>query len=436
MGAGVVMVVMLIVVMTVLIGGGLYVKKMLVVTDPNTETSVDSEDASTAQEFLPFVDIDGFMLDLGNHRYRAIIECSSVNYNLKTETERDVIELSYQKFISSLSFPITFHIQTRLVDNTVIVRELEKDVERIRRENPTVYEYAKTYLESMRNFDVYIGNVKQKKKYIIVGYEDAYVLGELNDMEKRELSRQQLKDRVSFIISQLSSLQIKAHCLGEEELIDLLYNAYHREDAQYDISEMLGLGGYTTLSVSGEDKLGKITVAEQIDLELLRVQNMIKDEYLDSKLGYDEEVYKEVSNIYNKIKGVRDSLGSPYETNYPIDVWVNKDAFNTNDSTKNGHKDKESANFSNEVLNDKVEEVKVESYSCDKSNWDMGYSRKHSQIKGNDIDEKKDDVLSFEEESSNDWSLDFGSDIDEKKDDVLNFEKTKTKKNNRLTMFD
>ncbi len=73
-------------------------------------------------------DIQDNMICLGGHKYRAVIEASSTNYNLKTDREKEIIELSFQRFINSLTFPITFFIQTKVLDNSKMLNQLENEL--------------------------------------------------------------------------------------------------------------------------------------------------------------------------------------------------------------------------------------------------------------------------------------------------------------------
>ena len=466
MGSGAIVAIMMVVVLTILIVGTIFVKKMLVVTDPNAQDVCSENEVSTAQEFIPIVDIKDGMIDLGNHRYRAVIECSSVNYNLKTNLEREIIELSFQKFISSLSFPITFHIQTKVIDNTVIVRDLEMDVQRLRSENETVMEYAEMYLESMRNFNAYIGNAKQKKKYIIVGYEEAYTLTELSDSEKRELSRQQLKDRVEFIRSQLASMQIRSEHLDSPELIDLVYNAYHRESAQYDLSEALAQGEFFSEIVSGEDKISSLTPEQKIDLELVKLQNLLKEEYLDARLGVEAEFYRKTASVYEGIDGLREKIGRPYEGDFSVKSIANtekitKSNLNAENDIKTPKKDDycfEGAKNKEKIDLDCYEDIKEDKNYYQNDIFDEKYANKEIFMKEkeeyglrsrlnieiyedndkNNIDENDEFKLDFngfnidntsidldegislgdssslidDEDSNSKWNLDLGLDID------------------------
>ena len=93
-------------------------------TDPsNVDTSLRTNN-DTTQETLPFEDIKDSMIHLGEFRYRAVIVVSSLNYNLKTEKEQDVIELSYQRFLNSLTHPIQMVVYTKIMDYSPTYRNM------------------------------------------------------------------------------------------------------------------------------------------------------------------------------------------------------------------------------------------------------------------------------------------------------------------------
>ena len=64
--------------------------------DPKNRDITERNDITSAQEFLPFEDITNNMIVLGNHKYRAVLVCSSTNYQLKTAGEREQIEMAFQ----------------------------------------------------------------------------------------------------------------------------------------------------------------------------------------------------------------------------------------------------------------------------------------------------------------------------------------------------
>ena len=162
----------------------------------NEDTSVSTSNDS-AQSFLPFKDIKDSMVDLGNYEYRAFIECQSINYDLKTEQEKEMIDASFQRFLDSLTFPITIHIQTKTIDNTRVLQSLEYDMVETIKEYNHLYDYANLYFEEMRKINETIGNTKQKKKYIIVPFSDSGMLTYSNDAEKYEETLKTSSDSTS-----------------------------------------------------------------------------------------------------------------------------------------------------------------------------------------------------------------------------------------------
>ena len=76
--------------------------------NPYGGDKTEDPNLKTTQEFWPFEDIRDNTIILSEHKYRAVIECSATNYNLKTQAERALIEASFQRFLNSISFQFTF----------------------------------------------------------------------------------------------------------------------------------------------------------------------------------------------------------------------------------------------------------------------------------------------------------------------------------------
>jgi hypothetical protein len=58
---------------------------------------------------------DGILL-LPNNRYRSILKVSSLNFELKSEEEQDILIDTYESFLNSLGGPLQVLIRTREVD--------------------------------------------------------------------------------------------------------------------------------------------------------------------------------------------------------------------------------------------------------------------------------------------------------------------------------
>ena len=215
-------IILVILLMLVFVGGiGALLFFMVKKLDPMRDDKSENSNLAIAQDFLPFDDIRNGMIILPNHCYRAILDCSALNFDLKTEGERDQIELSFQQFINSLNFPISIFLQTKEIDNSRRIELLKKDIEKTLIEFPGMKVYADHFLADMQNLNAKIGNNQQKKRYIVVTYDEAIKLENLTDGEKAAYARKELLNRCNSIRNGLDSVGIISHVMTTAELIEL-----------------------------------------------------------------------------------------------------------------------------------------------------------------------------------------------------------------------
>lgn len=163
-------------------------------------------------------------------------------------------------------------------------------------------------------------NVLQQNTYVIISYYTAEFGGEINNYSKEEIdniSFSELYTRVQAVIRSLASAEVYGRVLESEELAELLYIAYNRDE-----SEVLNLrkafdAGFNDFYVTSPDILEKkkrkieqeieeeaVELATSSLLEADRIRmlenskpqrikeraNEIVDSYKDS---LDKELYKE-----------------------------------------------------------------------------------------------------------------------------------------------
>lgn len=262
-----------------IIGVGIWF--VLRLADPARNDKSEKINKATAQDFLPFEDVRDGMIILPNHCFRAVIECSSINYDLKTEGERDQIEMAFQQFINSLTFPVSFFLQTRELDNSGRIAEIKANAEKTLVEFPQMREYAERYIAEMEMLNTRIGNTQQKKRYIVVSYDDANSLDKLSDGEKTAFAAKEILGYCNIVRNGLSATGILSHMLSTEELIELLYSCYHRENFSY--AKTLATQEAFSLFVDGEkDKFADLPRVGALDLLLGESINRIRMENLDA----------------------------------------------------------------------------------------------------------------------------------------------------------
>ena len=201
--------------------------------DPQGNDKTEDPNIKTVQEFLPFKDIRDGTIVLSGHKYRAIIECSATNYNLKTPAERASIEASFQRFLNTITFPITFFMQTKVIDNSKRLQMLHEEIKATLVEFPNMASYAEQYERDMSDLNSKIGNSQQKKRYIIIPYDEVVLLDNLTEDEKVKYAAKEIRNRCNIIMSNLESVGVISRILSTEELVELVYSCYNRDDYSY-----------------------------------------------------------------------------------------------------------------------------------------------------------------------------------------------------------
>jgi hypothetical protein len=278
-------------------------------TDPMRADSSVRDDIKTAQDFLPFEDIRDGMIILGGHKYRSIIEVSSTNYNLKTDNEKEIIEISFQQFLNSLTFPVTFFIQTKVIDDSKMLEQLINDVKEATAEFSGLAQYGETYINEMANLYSYIGNNKQKKKYLIVPYEEAINLANLNNTEKYEYSMKELQNRASILVDGLNTIGIRAKVLDTKESAELVYSIYHKDN--YAQIENIINGDYLSLISEGRSSaISKMGADAKLDLVLVQSIQQLESNITENLPDFQRQNFEKA---IHQIKLIRNQMGGYYE---------------------------------------------------------------------------------------------------------------------------
>ena len=241
------------------------------------ESSGPSVSANTTQAFLPFKDIVDSMIVMDNHEYRMIIECSSINYALKTEEEQNAVEMSFRRFLNSVKFPFAFYIQTREIDNKEIVASLQKDIDSVLKTFPQLREYSSVFTHELKHINERLQNTRFKKKYIIISYNEVKQMNQLNDKEKRDYAFEELYNRCKSVIGGLSNIGIKGHILDTSEVANVIYQSIHKEVG--GIADEIKDGSYLSLVVKGNG-FDSSHPSAKIDAIILEFKNKLNTEIL------------------------------------------------------------------------------------------------------------------------------------------------------------
>lgn len=250
-------------------------------TDPSNTDASTRKNINTAQEFLPFETIKDSMVHIGNHQYRAYVEVSSLNYNLKTDKEKQIIEASFQRYLNSLTFNSGIFLHTKTMDNTKQMRLLESDIVETLKEYPNLAEYAEVYYNDFGKIHEKIGNTKQKKKYIVVPFDEAGTLNNLSSEEKYDYVIKEMYNRCQVVRDGLAGMGIETKLLATAEIIELATSVYHRSN--YMHVEGVIDGDFTNLIVEGANHQEGMNEQEKLDLILVEALRKIELEVLGNR---------------------------------------------------------------------------------------------------------------------------------------------------------
>ena len=160
---------------------------------------------------------DGILV-LPNNEYRLVIETSSVNFELKSDEEQDVILDSFQNFLNSLVSPLQILVRVREVDIDSYLTQIAVSKTS---EKENVY---KTQIDNYCSFikNLVSGNkILSRRFYIIIPYKDT----------DRSKDFQTISEHInlqrSIVTRGLEKLGMKARTLESLELLDLFYSFYN-----------------------------------------------------------------------------------------------------------------------------------------------------------------------------------------------------------------
>lgn len=163
------------------------------------------------------------ILVLPNQEYRLILETSSINFELKSEEEQDVMIDSFQNFLNALPCQIQILVRVREID----IDKYAEDITRSKdKEKETTY---KRQIESYGAFvkKLVVGNsILSRRFYIILPYHHP------DKHEDWNVIKEHLNLNRDIVVKGLERMQMKAKTLSSLEVINLFYTFYNPESVK------------------------------------------------------------------------------------------------------------------------------------------------------------------------------------------------------------
>ena len=231
---------------------------------PVVKNPVNAQNRQSIFNFMEFDNIeDNMIVQRNENRYLMVIGCQGVNYDLMSEMEKNSVEESFVQFLNTLRYPIQMYIQTRAVNLESSLRGYKEKLKEVEdkynnleiRYNQmldsgdyTDEQLQKAYFELTRqaNLKEYGNSVIQdtermslnrnilnKTYYIVVSYYAAEAGNDKLDKEEiKNIAFSELYTRCQSIISSISPCGVRGKILRTNELVELLYMAYNRDEAE------------------------------------------------------------------------------------------------------------------------------------------------------------------------------------------------------------
>ena len=164
---------------------------------------------------------DGVLM-LPNNEYRAILQVSSLNFELRSEEEQDAIIDIYESFLNSVGSSLQILIRTREID---MDKYLEDLTERLDDETEEIYR------SQLINYDEFIRSLITNNKiltrhfYVIVPYRP-------NGKADFELIEEQLNIKLDIVDKGMTRLGMHTNQLDSLEVLDLFYSFYSPTQAK------------------------------------------------------------------------------------------------------------------------------------------------------------------------------------------------------------
>lgn len=253
----------------------------------NSKNSVNKEDIFNFMEFDKIQ--DNMIISKKGEKYTAVIKCKGINYNLMSDVEQLAVEEGFINFLNTLKFPIQLYVQAQNIDLKENIRKFRDNMSELEREYTDVNAEYNMVMNSLDSTEEEINEAEDKREsllnvmeygqdivryveklsvnksmlqrsfYVLVSYYKSEITS-VNSFKKEEIldiCYSELFTRVQNILSGLAMSSVTGKALNSNEIAELLYSAYNRDDANYiNIRQALDSGFHRLFSTS-EDAIIK-----------------------------------------------------------------------------------------------------------------------------------------------------------------------------------
>jgi hypothetical protein len=289
-------------------------------------------DRQSIFNFMEFDTVDDNMIiQKDGSRFLMVIECQGINYDLMSGVEKAGVEEGFVQFLNTLRNPIQLYIQTRTVnlEQSILsykekLRRVEEKLNRMKMQyydmkesgeytkeqldkaffeltkQTNLYEYGRDVINDTERMSLN-KNVLNKKYYIIVPfYASELASNDLDKAETKNLAFSEIYTRAQSLISTISACGVRGRILRTNELIELLYMAYNRDEAEVFGLDKAMQAGYNEINTTAPDVLDK---------KMREIDKYIQEKALEKAREVADEVISEKARkVANKEESMEDLI--------------------------------------------------------------------------------------------------------------------------------
>lgn len=253
-----------------------------------TTTQKTIDNSYTKESIMNFMEFekveDNMIVQKKGKRFLMVVECQGVNYDLMSNMEKVAVEEGFQQFLNTLRHPIQIYIQTRTINLESSIMGYKDKVKQVEdKYNQMMFQYNQmktSGVYTQEEMDKYLfeitkqrnlleygkdlvantekmslnKSVLNKKYYVIIPYILEEIGNEKYDYEEvKNMAFSELYTKCQSIIRILSSCSVNGKILTSKELVELLYVAYNRDEAENYGIEKAMKAGYDELYSTAPD---------------------------------------------------------------------------------------------------------------------------------------------------------------------------------------
>lgn len=316
-------------------------------TEEEEKTTIQGSTTKVATEytkksifkFMQFDKIEDNMIIQDNkQKYLMVIECEGINYDLMSQMEKTAVEAGFVQFLNTLRYPIQLYTQTRTINISDSIQnyknrlaEIKKEMDNkqqeynrfLKNENYNenqadmlrrelmrmkhLYEYGQDVIDSIQKTSQN-KNVLRKHYYIVVPYYSSEIGTDLmSDEEKQSMIFSELYTRAQSLIRALFACEMKCKILNSEELVELLYVAYNRDESETYSVERAIRAGYNELYSTAPDVLDKRMKAIDKQIEGKAIE-LAKETIDEVRLEKERKIKKKEENFEELVRQMAEAL--------------------------------------------------------------------------------------------------------------------------------